>query len=223
MAKNRTVRLAMTVVVVALIAVVVFVIKPSWLSGAKHSDVPMAQPVDISITDQPTMGDSHAPLEIVAFEDLKCFNCKLFDTQLLPWIIKTYVDTGVARYTMINVAFLPDSMQAAVAARCVYQLVPKAFFSYVDILYEHQGAEDENWANTAKLLQWSHAIDGLDTEAFSSCLLSSKNTTDIINNTQYGMKVMGGELATPSVYINGVSVRPLTKEQFKLTVDQLKP
>jgi protein-disulfide isomerase len=219
MSQKKVFKFAVIIIVILVLSAVgLYAFKPAWFSPPSTEHAAATKAVTIDTIDQPTMGDVNAPIKIVAFEDLKCFNCRLFDTELLPWVIKNYVNTGQASYTMISVAFLPNSMQAAVAARCVYQQEPKAFFSYVDTLYQNQGAESENWANTAKLLQWAHDIKGLDQDAFSTCLLSGNNTNKIIKNTQYGMDVMGGQLATPSIYINGILVRPLTQDRIEAII-----
>ena len=149
-------------------------------------------------------------------------NCRYFDLQLLPWLVDTYIKAGKASYTAITVSFLPDSMQAAVAARCVYQQKPHQFFVFSDLLFHKQGDEMTNWANTAKLLQWSSQIQGLDHDAFSACLLSSDMSNKIIDNTQYAMDIMGGSLSTPAVYINGILVRPLSKQHIEEVIQSLK-
>ncbi len=216
MSQNRLLKLVMfLVIIVVLLGVVILWQKPHWVPAAVQPSQELPPPVPIDISNQPTMGSKAAPIQIVSFEDFKCMNCRFFDVQLLPWLIQEYVKPGKASYTAITVSFLPDSMQAAVAARCIYQQNPQQFFAFSDVLFHNQGDEMTNWANTAKLLQWSNQLKGIDHEAFSACLLDTHTVNTVIKNTQYGMDIMGGSLSTPAVYINGVLVRPLTQQHIK--------
>ena len=79
-----------------------------------------------------------------------------------------------------------------------------------------------NWANTAKLLQWSSQLKGINHDQFSTCLMDPQMVTEIIDNTQQGVDVMGGSLSTPAVYINGILVRPLTQQHIKETIQFIR-
>jgi protein-disulfide isomerase len=209
------------IVLIVIILIVLFYLyhdKPQWFSHLKSQ--PEVTPIVLNTTGQPMQGKPNSPIKIVAFEDLKCANCKRFDQSLLPWIRDNYIVTHKANYTMIVVAFLPDSTQAAVGAYCAGQQSSPAFYQYVDTLYNNQGGETSNWANMAKLLQLAQQVDNLDQDAFMTCLTDSNNVSHIVDNTNYASDVMNGELATPTLYVNGVLVRPLSKDQFKKIVAQ---
>src|SRR3990167_9144393 len=64
----------------------------------------------ISTAHQPTLGKAGAPVHIVAFEDLKCPNCRDFNLTILPVIKKKYIDTGKVKYTAVTLAFIPGSI-----------------------------------------------------------------------------------------------------------------
>ena len=217
---NKSIKIIMLVIVmIFVIAIAIVLTKPHWLSSSHRSKAQSV--VTIKTDNQPTLGAKDAPLQIISFEDFKCMNCRLFDLQILPWIVQNYVDTKQANYTAITVSFLPDSMQAAVAARCIYQQKPSQFFVFSDLLFKKQGDEMTNWANTAKLLEWANQIKGIDQEQFTKCLFNPDTVQQIIKNTQYGMTIMGGSLSTPALYINGVLVRPLTKKHIQEVIHSL--
>ena len=223
MSQSKIMKMIMLVVIACVLLVTLVVWKkPHWVSHDHSDPSVLPKAVSINTAGQPTMGSAKAPLKIVSFEDFKCTNCRFFDLQLLPWLVEEYIKPGKANYTAITVSFLPDSMQAAIAARCVYQQHPQQFFVFSDLLFHKQGDEMRNWANTAKLMEWSSEIPNLDHDAFSACLLSADMSNQIIDNTQYAMDVMGGKLSTPAVYINGVLVRPLSKQHIKEVIQSLK-
>ena len=113
-------------------------------------------------------------------------------------------------------------MQAAVASRCIYKQDPQQFFAFADLLFHNQGDEMSNWANTAKLLQWSSQLKDISHDQFSACLMNPKMVTEIIDNTQQGVDIMGGSLSTPAVYVNGILVRPLTQQHIEETIKYVR-
>lgn len=63
-------------------------------------------------------GEVDAPVVMVEWVDLRCPFCALFSRQTLPEIQKRYVDSGLLRYEVRDVALFGDeSLAAAVAAR----------------------------------------------------------------------------------------------------------
>lgn len=207
---------------IAAIIVAFIVIISIYFFWSEADEKRLPTPVSINTSDQPTLGDSSAKVHLVAFEDLKCGNCARFNNELLPQIKKQFVDTGIAKYTMINVAFIPGSMPAANAARCVYDQNPKAFFEYVDHIYRNQPPEDQNWATIPNLVSFAENLPSINKQKLSECIANSPYDSIIKRNEAMGMKVMDGQLATPTLYVNGHIVRPLTLENVEYLVNRLK-
>lgn len=181
----------------------------------------LPKPVVINTQDQPTMGNPAAKVHIVAFEDLKCVNCARFNKEMMPYIQKQYIDTGIAKYTLINLAFVNGSMPAANAARCIYKQNPKLFFPFVETIFAHQPPEETDWATIPTLMDFASKIKGVDSTQLAKCLVSSPYTPFIQNNLQMAMKLMP-IVQTPTIYINGVLVRPLTKSQIETVINATK-
>jgi len=85
------------------------------------SDNKLPKKTFINTNNQPTIGNQQAKIHMVVFEDLKCYNCMRYNAKIYPFIEKNNIKTGKASYTVINLAFIPGSMTAANAARCVYK------------------------------------------------------------------------------------------------------
>lgn len=208
---DKKIKMALVIVIViAIIAIIIAVIfKPT--PGLPKS-------VNIETKNQPTMGNPNAPIEIVVFEDLKCFNCRRFNLNVLPTIKKKYINTGKAKYTVINLAFIPGSMPAANAARCLYEQNPKYFFAFVKYIYENQPPEEQNWATVPTLLEYANHIPGINQNKFERCVINMPYTEFIKNNLKMASKIMGETVATPAVYVNGRVVQPLTIEQIEKVI-----
>lgn len=206
-------KLVLTIIGIVILLIVGFVIYHY------HDQQNLPKPVLINTNDQPTMGNADAKIHIVAFEDLKCVNCAHFSNNLFPIIKQKYIDTGKAKYTMMNVAFIDGSLPAANAARCLYAQNKDLFFPFVKFIYAHQPPENQDWATIPKLLDFAGNIPGVDMNAFADCLVKSPYNTLITNNLNEASKVMNNMVATPTVYVNGVIVKPLTKEQLEKVIN----
>jgi len=205
----------MTVIIILAVIIVIalFFFRP---------DAKLPKQVQINTKDQPTMGNPNAKIHIVAFEDLKCHNCMRYNVQIFPKIYKKYIKSDKAKYTVINVAFIPGSMPAANAARCLYKQNKKFFFPYVKYIYNHQPAEAKNWATIPNLVSYASHIPGVNKKQLSECIYKSPYTHLINNNLKIGMGVMKGVVQTPTIYINGYVVKPLTMDRIDRIIKAVK-
>jgi protein-disulfide isomerase len=167
----------------------------------------------INIEGQPIIGQGK--IIIVAFEDMKCANCKRFDEEIYPYIKTHYIDTAKARYVTIPLAFIPNSTPAGNAALCVYHQQPALFFSYVNYLYQHQPDEALDWATPDILTQFAQQVPGIDIQAFATCIKNNTFYTQLQQNLGIAGQVMGDTVQTPTLYINGYLVTPMTIEQIE--------
>lgn len=179
-------------------------------------------PVVIDTTNQPMLGNPAATVHIVAFEDLKCVNCAHFSNTIFQTIQKKYIKTGIANYTMINLAFVPGSMPAANAARCVYQQNPVLFFQYIEAIFKNQPPEDDNWATVPMLLTFAGEIPGINSDALAACMIANPYQSFIENNLKMASILMNHTVATPTVYVNGIIVKPLTEKNLENVINAVK-
>ena len=210
-----------SIVVILLIVIVAF--GDLFYQQRTHGNlINLPKAVTIDTKNQPTLGNPKATVHIVVFEDLKCIVCKFYSTTLFPTIKKQFIDSGKAKYTLINLAFIPGSMTAATTARCLYAQKTDYFFQFVDYVYHHQGSEAKNWATIPLMLEYAHTIKGIDSKKLEACILNNPYQEFLDSNLKLAEKIMGPTVATPSVYINGVKVVPLTLAQFTAVYNKVK-
>lgn len=205
---------------IAFFVIVVIALVVVYLGLRHKPNIKAPKPVQIDTQHQPLMGNPRAKIHFVAFEDLKCVNCKRFNNTLFKKIKKKYIDTGKANYTMINLAFIPGSLPAANAARCLFKQNKKYFYPFVEYVYAHQPPEDENWATIPTLLQYVKNADvkGVDMNRLGQCMVEGRYNGFINKNFKLAKKVMGDTVATPTLYINGMPVNPLTMDRVNALV-----
>lgn len=210
---------------ISMIAIISFIILVSIFIYFYHRHAAFKKLPDaviINTVNQPSIGNPNASIRIVAFEDLKCVNCARYNNTLFHSIKKDYIDTGKANYTLINLAFIPGSIPAANAARCVYQQSAPLFFHYIEAIFKNQPPEDQDWATIPTLLTFAAEVKGIDTDKLATCMINNAttNTDFIADNLKLASSLMK-PVSTPAVYVNGVIVRPLSKEQFEHVIQQV--
>ncbi len=137
-----------------------------------------------------------------------------------------YIDTNKVLYSLIPVSFVPNSMPAAEAWLCVYHQEKDhndsdLVFKYIDYTYENQPAENTDWAKEDTLLKFAkNASSKINLDALKTCLSKQTYRSQIEKNTQYGMKLMNGELATPGVYVNGELLEDVSYESLAQRIQE---
>ncbi len=182
--------------------------------------------LSINTSEQPTIGDPNAFVQVVVFEEPKCPGCKKFSTLIFPLLKQDYIDTNQVLYSLVPVSFVPNSMPAAEAWLCVYhqdksRSNSELVFKYIDYIYANQPAENRDWAREKTLLKFAENADSnIDLEGLRSCLNKHTYRDQVEKNTEFGTKLMNGELATPGVYVNGVQLEDVSYENLKKRIQE---
>ncbi len=219
MQNNIAKRFVLIVATLLLVAIALFL----WFHHHQQHQVDLKAAVQLDTQAQPSIGSAKAPINITAFEDLKCINCKIFNQSLLPKIIARYVTPGIARYHMVTLNIIPHSAPAANAALCLHEQKQAYFFDFVHYVFANQPNEASDWATPANLLQMaSHAIPTANFTQLSQCMLQNKYQLQIDKNMQLAKKAMGKHIATPTLFINGIHVSPLSLRQVDNIIQQIR-
>ena len=139
---------------------------------------PQAAAVDvknITIAGEPFVGNPDAPVTIAYWFDYQCPFCQRHEQQVMPLIMKEYVDTGKAKIVFKDYAFLgEDSITAALAARAVWEVAPDKFYAWHKMIFDNQGSENGGWAKKANILKLSKTIVGLDVAKVEAFMISKQ-------------------------------------------------
>lgn len=124
-----------------VIAIIVAIVLGFIFFGNDTKQVDEAKTMEtIDYSNQPFLGDESAPVSIIEFVDYKCPNCMEFAKNTVPIIQKELVDTGKAKFYVMNNSFINvDSIRSAKFAESVYQeLGNDMFWKFHDLLFEKQ-------------------------------------------------------------------------------------
>jgi protein-disulfide isomerase len=181
--------------------------KPSSEMTAAQAEAPQAVPtvpagpIEVSVDDDPVLGDPGAEITMIEFSDYECPFCKRYFDQTYEQIKSEYVDKGILKivYRDLPLSFHdPMATLEANAANCARDQGGDAkYFEYHDEIFRRttsngNGLTEENLNTIATEL-------GLSISEFTSCLEDPENKTEITKDIADASSI--GATGTPSFFI----------------------
>lgn len=148
-------------------------------------------PVEVSVDDDPVMGDRNAPVTMIEFIDYECPFCKRFFDETLSQIKSEYINTGKVKLIMrdLPLDFHQNAHKESQAAQCAReQGGDSMYFKYHDEIFKRTTSNGTGLALT-ELSVIANDL-GLNGSSLQSCLDSEKYKAevdkDLADAAQYG-------------------------------------
>lgn len=166
--------------------------------------------IDVSVDDDPVLGNVDAPITIVEFADYQCGYCRKVYPTLIE-LMEEYPDQIKLVYRDYPLSGGQGGLEPSIAANCA-------------------GEQDKYWQMHDELMKNSNysAVGinayatkiGLDMDAFAACQADpGKHAQEIMKDFQDGQAA--GVNGTPAFYINGVFLNGAQpKEQFIAVIER---
>jgi protein-disulfide isomerase len=169
---------------------------------------PQPPPVaaEVSLDDDPVMGDRAAKVGVIEFSDYQCPFCNRFHTQTFPKLKETYIDTGKVQYIFRDfpLEFHPEAKGAAIAANCAGE--QGAYWEMYDRLFRNQRRLGSDlYIELAQQLK-------LNIPTFLNCLKKPNWGKEVDNDLAYGQSA--GVSGTPSFFIGRIQGERLVDAQL---------
>lgn len=172
-------------------------------------------PVDIKYgPNDIVIGQKDAPIDIFIYTSYRCTYCKDFFTTTFPELKKDFIDEGIAKLIIKNIAYTGDSISllAAKTAYCAY-----AEGEFYDV--HMKLLEQYNVLNEAVIMSWISELE-IDSSQFTACL-DNKILEDLIFENRKEARAIGAR-GTPA-FVIGNSVfsgkRPISKFRELIEVE----
>lgn len=152
--------------------------------------------VNVSLDDDPGVGNGGSPIKIVFFGDPENKASGDFYTKILPLLREKYIDTGKVRFVyrdFYNEATERYSRKVAQAAECADN--QNKFWSFMDKVY----SDIEN-IDIGTLKIYAQEL-GLGTNAFNTCLDHSDMASEVYRDMRDGKKY---GLSGSGLFMNGI-------------------
>jgi len=150
------------------------------------------------------LGNSDAPVKIKIFSSLTCPHCANFHIEVVPKIVKNYVNTGSVQLIFIDFPLDQAAFNAAKLLNCIDQ---KKQIEFLDTIYENQ----KKWTNGVDLNEINNNLKkivknlGIDSNQFKKCL----------NNDVISDKILNGRIEAQKKYsINSTPTIVINEEKF---------
>ena len=148
-------------------------------------------PVDIGSIE--TRGNANAKVTLIEFSDYQCPFCKRHADQVMPVLMRDYVDTGKVRYALRDfpsAGLHPLAAKAAQAARAGEQ---GKYWQMHDQLFAHQQElQPEKFSEQAAAIH-------LNAESFRECLDNDRYAAPIQKDVQQARRL--GVSGTPTIVV----------------------
>lgn len=127
----------------------------------------------VKIEGEPFIGKDNAPVVMAEWFDYQCPFCQRVDQQVMPQLIKDYVDKGQLKIVFKDYQFLGDDSQTAgLIGRAVWELAPDKFYQWHKAMFEKQDDENGGWGSKEDILAMAKSL-GINTSKIEQ-LLNSK-------------------------------------------------
>ncbi|HPA37613.1 MAG TPA: thioredoxin domain-containing protein [Phenylobacterium sp.] len=168
-------------------------------------------------TDDMTMGDPKAKIEMVEYASASCSHCAAFNNNVFPAFKAKYIDTGKVHYTLKEFITAPPELAAAgfLTARCAGK---DKYFSVLDAVFKAQAEMFQTGDIRGPLLRIAQS-SGMTEAQFNACITDEaalKALNDRVEKASKEQKISG----TPTFFINGKEVASgeVTLEQLDAAV-----
>ena len=164
-------------------------------------------------------GNTDTEFTIIEYASFTCPHCATFHEEVLPYIMKNFVDTGKATFIYREVYFDAPGLWAGLLARCAS---PEKYFGIVDLLYSKQ----DKWASGSsekEILNGLFSIGrqvGMKDKRINDCLQNKKKSLKMIDAYLKNSK-SDGVTSTPSLVINGQLIEYTSFDDLKAKVDNI--
>jgi protein-disulfide isomerase len=188
---------------------------PTLASSIKLSTLSLA---DIPQHDE-TLGNPHAPVKMVYFDDPQCPFCLEWQTQVLPTLVRKYVATDKLQiqwhgYAVLGPASVAGEKFIAAAG------LQNRLWNVLDDILVNQGEEKSGWLTQSLLEQVGASIPGFDIAKAVADADSPRIAREIVADVRQGNRdhlegvpfIQLGHRRGPLRTVNSVDYTPRTFE-----------
>ena len=164
-------------------------------------------------------GNVDSAFTIVEYASFTCPHCATFHKDVLPYLEKKYIETGVVKFVYREVYFDAPGLWAGLLARC---LSKEKYFGIVDLLYKKQ----DKWASgttekeiLSELLAIGRQV-GMEEKKINLCLQNKEKSLNLIDAYLKYSK-LDNITSTPSVVVNGELIDYTSFNDLKTKLDNM--
>lgn len=163
------------------------------------------------------LGDLDAPVTLLEFTDYSCRYCAILAVDTLPALIDEYVDQGLVRVEIHDVAKLGEgSVEAAIAARAAGE--QGRYFEFLHALYAASPSDGHPTFDDEALIGFAEQAGVPDIELFSS-RLGADDLRELVSISDAAAREAGVESVPTIVVGDAVVVGAQPTDDIRAAID----
>lgn len=174
-----------------------FLLKEARASVPEEEEKVKDIPLNYAFPQDHVLGDEKAKVTIYEYSSFGCSHCADMHLEVLPELVKKYVDNGSVKIVFVPLPLEKNSMDAALLAECVAK---DKYFDFANLLFKKQ----REWMlsfDTQKILRQYAALSGVGEEKAKICLKDDKTAARILGDRKAGLSDLGIK-GTPSFIVS---------------------
>lgn len=171
-----------------------------------------AQSDEAVVLEEMAFGAEDAPITLIEYASFTCPHCKNFHADVLPLIVKNYIDTGKVRLIYRGIYFDRLGLWADMLARCGG---PDRYFGIANMIYEKQ-SEWTSAQSSVGVVENLYAIGrlaGLNQDDMEACMQDNATAQAMVKISTENSEADGID-STPTFVINGQTVSNMAYSGF---------
>lgn len=165
----------------------------------EYNGIAVVLPSDvfINVSQKHSVGLPGAPLTMYEYSSLGCPHCADFHLDVIPDLMKEYVDKGLLRIVFVNFPLDKNAMKAAMLSEC---MTYEDYLPFIDAMFSSQRSW---WMDTDDEQLFRHAAEyGLSYDEALSCIRNDRVAKEIAADRDEANKRLNVK-GTPAFYITG--------------------
>lgn len=154
-------------------------------------------PLNFAFPQDHVLGKRDAKVTIYEYSSFGCSHCADMHLEVLPEIVKKYVNNGAVRLVFVPLPLDKNSMDAALLAECVAK---EKYFDFANLLFKKQRDWMLSFGATNVLKQLA-LLSGVSNDRVEVCLKDDKTAARILGDRKVGLSELGIQ-GTPSFIIS---------------------
>jgi protein-disulfide isomerase len=164
---------------------------------------------DISVQNQPVLGNPNASVTLALFLDYECARCAAVH-EIVGRLLQEFDSKLRGVFFEFPLTRHPNAMPAAVAAKAAHD--QGKYMEYTALLFKNRSNLD------GKKLRELASGAGLDLAAFEEAVTGQSCLGEVLQDRQQGINL--GVFSTPTVFINGRRINDKTYPTLKEAIEQ---
>lgn len=166
-----------------------------------------------------TIGHRFAPIHLILFEEFACDACKRFHQEDLPQIDAKYIEKGLAKLTIIPLAYFQNSENAFISSACMKEQESAHHKNFIDHVYTLDEKDLYNLSSKELLSSYASQHVNISLSSLMDCVRKSSINRVREEYQEIVDHIVEEDIEVPILLVNGKRVPHIELSEIFQKVD----